>query len=139
MAASPFETIDEFNGVLEGPTEGAIYTFAHTPVLNTIALIASVALFIWFLTRTYATHHNVPKIDKSLNSLSMLITVGLLSLVSAEFRQPTRPIAPAEAQTQRMSSRTQTIPAMLLGLTGVGAARRSRPRRRQGGKTRRFR
>jgi len=137
MSASPFDTIEEFNGVLDGPTEGAIYTFAQTPALNAIALIASVALFIWFLFGTYSTHHNVPKIDKSLNSLSMLITVGLLSLVSAEFRQPTRPIAPANAQEQRMPSRTQAIPAMLLGLTGVGAARRSRSGQRRSGKRRR--
>lgn len=131
MSASPFETIDEFNGVLDGPTEGAIYTFAHTPALNAIALVASVAIFIWFLIRTYATHHNVPKMDKSLNSLSMLIVVGLLSLVSAEFRQPSRTVNTADAETRSAPSRTQSIPAVLLGLTGLGAAHGSKPRHRR--------
>lgn len=140
MSASPFKTIDEFNGVLDGPTEGAIYTFAHTPSLNAIALVASVAIFIWFLFRTYATHHNVPKIDKSLNSLSMLITVGLLSLVSAEFRQPSRPAGVADTQVQRVPLR-ESLPVALLGLTGIGATRRSKAgsRRRQHTGTRRFR
>lgn len=132
MAASPFETIDEFNGVVDGPTEGAIYTFAHMPVLNVIALIVSVGLFIWFIIGTYSTHHNVPsKMDKSLNSLVMLITVGLLSLVSVEFRQPPRPVPTAEAQPA--TSRVPGIPAMLLGLTGIGAARRPRSRQRRRG------
>lgn len=132
MAASPFETIEEFNGVVDGPTEGAIYTFAHTPAVNMIALLVSVGLFIWFIIGTYSSHHNVPsKMDKSLNSLVMLVTVGLLSLVSVEFRQSPRPIPTAEtSESTRAGHRAQGIPALLLGLTGIGAAQR-RPRRRR--------
>ncbi|MEO0409962.1 MAG: hypothetical protein AAF289_21680 [Cyanobacteria bacterium P01_A01_bin.135] len=133
MSASPFETIEEFNGVVDGPTEGAIYTFAHTPALNAIALVVSVGLFIWFLVGTYSTHHNVPsKMDKSLNSLVMLITVGLLSLVSGEFRQPSQTTTTAEAQSQGLSSSSrQVAPFAFLGMTAMGAARRFKPRQRR--------
>ena len=54
--SSPFSTIEEFNNVLDGPTEGAIYTFANSPVINIIALLVAVGIFIWFMVATYTTH-----------------------------------------------------------------------------------
>ncbi|MEM9088767.1 MAG: hypothetical protein AAGC93_08500 [Cyanobacteria bacterium P01_F01_bin.53] len=88
--SSPFSTIEEFNGVLDGPTEGAIYTFAATPVINNIALLAAVGIFIWFIVKTYSTHAEPSRMDKSMNHLSSFIVIGLLSLVVANHRSPER-------------------------------------------------
>lgn len=128
---SPFQTIDEFNGAINGPTEGAIYTFANSPGVNNIALLVSVALFIWFVVGTYSPHHSLPKLDKSLNGLSSAIVVGLLSLVAADFRQPPGEIKTAAmhrsaihrlaiAPLSNSNPRQSSIPLGLLGMMGVG-------------------
>ena len=60
---SPFSTLEEFNAAIDGPTGGAIYTFAHTPAINAIALVASVGIFIWFIVATYSSNHDLPSVD----------------------------------------------------------------------------
>lgn len=127
MSASPFSTIEEFNNVLDGPTEGAIYTFAHSPAINTIALLASVGIFVWFIVATYRTHA-VPtsSMDKSLNKLSSFIVVSLLSVVAANQYVTNRPAGdrltaqakPAERSVYQQSSRH--IPLGLLGMVSAG-------------------
>jgi hypothetical protein len=135
--SSPFQTIDEFNGAIDGPTEGAIYTFANSPAINNIALLAAVALFIWFLVGTYSAHHSMPKLDKSLNSLSTAIVVGLLSLVAADFRQQAQEVESARkhqstiAASPRANLQQRTIPLGLLGMVGLGASPAGRLRHRR--------
>ncbi|EKU99061.1 hypothetical protein Lepto7375DRAFT_8409 [Leptolyngbya sp. PCC 7375] len=120
---SPFSTLEEFNAAIEGPTGGAIYTFAHTPAINAIALVVSVGLFIWFIVATYATNHHLPSLDKSINRLSSFIVFGLLSLVAADqIQQPhrhTEPTQKAPKTTLAQSSR-RAAPLALLGMAGIG-------------------
>lgn len=120
--SSPFQTIEEFNGAIDGPTGGAIYTFAGSPAINNIALVVSVGLFIWFAISTYATRHPLPKIDKSLNSLITLVVVGLLSLVANDFRhQPQSAQANnSEPRQALMAKRSLQAPLGLLGMVGIG-------------------
>lgn len=124
--SSPFSTIEEFNGALDGPTGGAIYTFADKPALNTIALLASVGLFIWFIVKTYTSHagSSAPEssIDASLNRLSSFIIIGLLSLVAADYRQQGRPdVAARQAEAARAEGvRYSSRRAAPSGLLGTG-------------------
>ncbi|NJL45526.1 MAG: hypothetical protein HC922_06890 [Leptolyngbyaceae cyanobacterium SM2_3_12] len=133
--SSPFSTIEEFEGAIDGPTGGAIFTFAHTPIVNTIALLIAVGLFIWFMVGTYATHHELPKVDRPLNHLSVWIVAGLLSLVGADYRaQHPATQAPAEATAPSATAPpSRKVPAALLGLTGIGvpAFRRTKSERRK--------
>ncbi|MEM6256064.1 MAG: hypothetical protein AAF821_24390 [Cyanobacteria bacterium P01_D01_bin.156] len=130
---SPFSTIEEFNAAIDGPTGGAIYTFANAPVINAIALIVSVGLFVWFIVATYLPGHPLPSVDKSINRLSSFIVVGLLSLVAADQIQQ-----PRQQQTTQETSETtfaqtskRAAPLALLGMAGIGLPRRSKSQRRK--------
>lgn len=130
---SPFSTLEDFNAAIDGPTGGAIYTFAHTPAINAIALLFGVGIFIWFIVATYSTSDHLPAVDKSLNRLSSFIVIGLLSLVSAEQLQhnKTQPSV-QEANTERLvRSSKRAIPLTLLGMLGVGLPRRRSQRRKR--------
>jgi hypothetical protein len=129
MSTSPFTTIEEFKGATDGPTEGAIYTFAQNPTLNNIALVIAVGLFVWFIISTYATHHRVAPLDKSLSRLSSLIIVGFLSFVSADYRSPPRPAKPTQTQHTAVLRRAPSL--SLLGLLGLGLPLVLRPKSRQ--------
>lgn len=129
--SSPFSTFEEFEGAIDGPTGGAIYTFAHSPATNTIALLICVVLFIWFLVRTFTTHYEVPAIDHSLNHLSAFIVAGLLSLAGAEYRQSVQPHQPVVDQPQAVAPRPGAKSALgILGLVGVALPSRAKARRR---------
>lgn len=132
--ASPFETFEAFNGAINGPTEGAIYTFSANPAINNIALLVAVALFVWFIFGTYVTRHELPKLDKSLNGLSALIVVGLISLVSADFRKDPdalKTVGIQQQQSSLTSRRSIQIPLGMLGMVGIGLPRfrRGKPQR----------
>lgn len=136
--SSPFSTIEEFNGAIDGPTEGAIYTFANTPIINTLALLVAVGIFIWFIAATYSTHVEPPSatVDKSLNRLSTFIVVGLLSLVAADHRQAVRPDRTVQAslQTSVQSPRRsleQLAPFGLLGMLGIALPTRRRQKKQR--------
>jgi hypothetical protein len=132
--ASPFSTLEEFNAAIDGPTGGAIYTFAHTPAINNIALLVCVGIFIWFIVATYSPGHHLPSVDKSINRLSSFIVIGLLSLVAADQIQKTHQPSQAESPkaTLAQSSR-RAAPLALLGMTGIGLPklRRSKSQRRK--------
>ncbi|MEM9008252.1 MAG: hypothetical protein AAGE59_32680 [Cyanobacteria bacterium P01_F01_bin.86] len=132
--SSPFSTLEEFNAAIDGPTGGAIYTFAHTPAINTIALLVSVGLFFWFIVATYSTHHELPTGDKSLNRLSSFIVIGLLSLVAADQLQhanQNRQSAQETPKTRLAQSSRRAAPLALLGMTGIGLPKLRRGKRRK--------
>ncbi|MEA5448995.1 hypothetical protein VB780_10480 [Leptolyngbya sp. CCNP1308] len=129
--SSPFSTFEEFEGAIDGPTGGAIYTFANSPAINAIALLICVGIFLWFLVRTFSTHYEVPAVDQSLNHLSAFIVAGLLSLAGLEHRQTVHPSQPAEARAEAVSQRPSSKAALgLLGLVGIGLPVRQRQRRK---------
>ncbi|TVQ10008.1 MAG: hypothetical protein EA368_08500 [Leptolyngbya sp. DLM2.Bin27] len=127
--SSPFSTFEEFEGAIDGPTGGAIYTFAHNPAINAIALLIGVGLFIWFLVRMFTTHYDVPGVDHSLNHLSAFIVAGLLSLAGAEYRQTVQPHQPAVDQPQAVAPGAKSALG-LLGLAGVALPGRPKTRRK---------
>lgn len=130
--SSPFSTIEEFNSAIDGPTGGAIYTFANAPIINIIALLVAVGIFIWFIVAAYTTHAEPPAVDKSIERLSSFIVIGLLSLVAADYsrsvnsEQTTHTSVPTRiAQPTRRAA-----PLGLLGMVGIGlpGLRRSKTR-----------
>ena len=131
--SSPFSTIEEFKGAIDGPTGGAIYTFAKTPIINHIALVVAVGIFVLFIVNTYITpaepgveHSAENGVDKSLKHLSLFIVAGLLSFVAAGHRYASRPEANAERTAQNMpqmrsyQTASRRLPLGLLGMMGVG-------------------
>ena len=119
--SSPFSTIEEFNNAVDGPTEGAIYTFANSPVINTIALVVAIVIFVWFIIASYTTHAEPPTVDRSLERLSSFIVIGLLSLVAADYSRTahhdqTQASVPAKAA----QSARRAAPLGLLGMAGIG-------------------
>ncbi|MEM9945676.1 MAG: hypothetical protein AAF810_06385 [Cyanobacteria bacterium P01_D01_bin.36] len=140
--SSPFSTIEEFNNVLDGPTEGAIYTFANSPVINIIALLVAVGIFIWFMVATYTTHADPSSsMDQSLNHLSTFLVVGLLSVITAAGSYANRSPRAEQPMAQHKSTLSSgygqaagKIPLGLLGMVGVGLPslrRRARRKARQ--------
>lgn len=97
--SSPFSTIEAFRNAIASPTEGAIYTFAHRPTINYLALLMAVGIFVWFVCRAFSTHAVTPaRFDKSLNRLSSLIVVGVMSVIAAIlFAEPRSPADMASA------------------------------------------
>jgi len=80
--ASPFLTAEAFHHAIAGSTQGAIYTFAHTPAVNGTALAVAALLFIHFVTHLLTPKHpKASRFDRSLMHLSLLLVTGLLSLV----------------------------------------------------------
>lgn len=143
--SSPFSTIEDFNSAVDGPTEGAIYTFANSPVINNIALLLAVGIFIWFIIKTYSTHAGPSRVDKSMNHLSSFIVFGLLSLVTLNHWQssqlPTlqrraqnisqQDSVQANALTQKLRSGSQQLPTGLFGMVSLGFPSFSRLRNRR--------
>ena len=89
--SSPFTTIEAFNNAADGPTEGAIYTFAQAPIFNYIALIVAVGLFVWFIIKAYGSHATSPDVKQSNNHLLLLLIAGLLSSFAADIKPSIRP------------------------------------------------
>lgn len=133
--SSPFSTLEEFNGAIDGPTGGAIYTFADKPAINNIALIVAVGLFLWFIVKTYATSHDPSAFDKSLNHLSTFIIAGLLSLVAADYQHSSRSERVARTMTQDTTEMRTHSPARrssgLLAMVGLGLPALNRSGRRR--------
>ncbi|MBE9061604.1 hypothetical protein [cf. Phormidesmis sp. LEGE 11477] len=145
--SSPFSTLEEFNSAIDGPTEGAIYTFANSPVINNIALIVAAGIFIWFIASTYRTPAEPSRADKSMNNLSSFIVVGLLSLVAINHRPPEQTsttVAERKGQdtlqhnsvktnalTKYLRSSSGPSPMGLLGMVGLGFPTFSRLRKQR--------
>ncbi|GAB4376841.1 MAG: hypothetical protein Kow00121_24710 [Elainellaceae cyanobacterium] len=139
--SSPFQTIEEFNQATEGPTGGAIYTFANNPALIGIAIIASVLLFCWFIYASFTVKAEQEKVSNPVN-LSVLIVAGLVSLASSLF--PGHTDSAKEASARRETRATASAPHhqtpfALLGLAGLGAASSQQTRRLRRRKTRQAR
>mgnify|MGYP001801044065 CR=1 FL=1 len=97
MSTSPFSTTEAFNNAIAGPTEGAIYTFAHRPSVNHMALAIASGIFIWFLYQLLSRKAAKPsRFHQSLSQLVNAVVKGLLSVVTAGKRPRSAPAKPAD-------------------------------------------
>ncbi|TVQ16602.1 MAG: hypothetical protein EA367_19925 [Leptolyngbya sp. DLM2.Bin15] len=121
--ASPFQTWAEFEGAMDGPTGGAIYTFADRPGINAIMLIVSALMFIYFLYASFHTKIN-DEPAKSPTALGVLFLAGAVSLASAAYdayanRQPQE--AFQRRSTPEAIARQRSGSPVLFGLMGMTA------------------
>ncbi|MBE9080428.1 hypothetical protein IQ241_24605 [Romeria aff. gracilis LEGE 07310] len=120
MAISPFSTLDEFNNAAEGPTEGAIYTFAQSPAIIGIAIIVSALVFCWFIYTTFTINRNNTDEAGGPVHYSVVILAGLLSLAGGLYASQSQPQREARSQPTTAPQPKQT-PLALFGLTGLSA------------------
>ena len=115
--SSPFSTIEEFNSAIDGPTEGEFT--ADAPIINMIALLVAVGLFVRFIITAYTTHAGPVTVDRSIERLSSFIVIGLLSLVAADYPKSVRSEQTPQAavQTRMVDASRRAAP---MGLTGMG-------------------
>jgi hypothetical protein len=132
-AASPFANWAEFESALDGPTSGAIYTFADRPALNGIALVVAALVFIYFLYSTFHTKYN-DEPHTSPTSLGAVILAGMVSLASAVYdgyaAKEVREASTRRSDTEAIAKGQRQMPAFLAGLVGLGAAAPSAQRKR---------
>ncbi|MEL6469803.1 MAG: hypothetical protein AAFQ74_08750 [Cyanobacteria bacterium J06623_4] len=137
--SSPFTTLEDFNNAIEGPTGGAIYTFANSPAINAIALLVAVGIFLWFIFATYSSHASPSgSMDKSLNHLSSFLVLGLLSAMTAAGHYANRAPRPEHPTAQHRPSLkfvhqqpSKKLPLGLLGMMGIGLPSLSRTSKRK--------
>ena len=139
-AASPFATWEEFEGAIDGPTGGAVYTFADRPALLGIATVVSALVFVYFI---YASFH-IKSGDTSAeppHALGLLLVAGAASAMAGLYegfvdQKPTQHTS-RSGQVSRMSNSSRKLPAVLLGMTSIAGM--SAKRKRTKGSRRRLR
>lgn len=133
-AASPFQTWEEFEGAIEGPTGGAIYTFADRPALIGIMVVVAALIFLYFI---YASFHisSGESSAKSPTVLSALLIAGAASALTALYEGFTEKEAPRQAgrsqEAGQVTKSTRAMPAALFGTVGLASvAKRKKLARR---------
>jgi len=132
-AASPFKTGEEFAGALDGPTGGAIYTFADRPALIGIMVVLSALIFLYFIYASFNVKAG-ESTAKSPEVLGVLLLVGAASAMMSLYEtvkgpNPRRASARQEMAQTRSENSPGAVPA-LLGMTSL-AGLSSRRKRRQ--------
>ena len=128
-AASPFSTWEEFEGAIDGPTGGAIYTFADRPALIGVMIFVAALVFIYFLYSAFNIK-NGHSTAKSPQVLAVLMLVGAASAMTSLYENvrgnDTRRASDRyEVAQSTQSSRSK--PAALLGMAGIaGMSKRKR-------------
>ncbi|MEB3357308.1 MAG: hypothetical protein VKK04_11330 [Synechococcales bacterium] len=139
-AASPFRSWEEFEGAADGPTGGAIYTFADRPALIGIMVVVAALIFLYFI---YASFHikSGHSSAKSPSVLGMLLVAGaasaMASLYEGVVERGTVHQASRSGEMSQISKQSHQPPVALLGMIGLtGASRRKRSQRLQRGRRR---
>lgn len=128
-AASPFSSWEEFEGAIDGPTGGAIYTFADRPALNGIMLVVAALIFLYFI---YASFHikSGSSSAKSPPVLGLLLVAGAASAMTTLYEGVTEQQAgqrTAHSELSQTTKASRRLPIALLGMTGIaGVSKRKR-------------
>ncbi|MEM9008529.1 MAG: hypothetical protein AAGE59_34090 [Cyanobacteria bacterium P01_F01_bin.86] len=129
-AASPFKTWEEFEGAIDGPTGGAIYTFADRPALIGIMVFVAALIFLYFI---YASFHisSGHSSAKTPPVLGMLLVAGAASAMASLYEgfteRKTVHQASRSSEVSQVAKPSQKMPAALLGVVGmVGVSKRKR-------------
>lgn len=123
---SPFTNYQEFY-----EAEGPIYTFANSPAIIGLLVVASALVFIYFIYSTYTIKKGHSE-AKSPIILSVLIATSVISMADALYTHHVRQNRPTASVTQTHTQRASRFqPLALLGLVGGGAAMRRRSLRHQ--------
>ena len=128
-AASPFKTWEEFEGAIEGPTGGAIYTFADRPALIAIMIVVAALVFLYFIYASF----NIKGGESSAKSptvLGMLLLAGtasaMASLYEGFMERGTGQQASRSGEMEQVTKQSRKAPAVMLGAVGlVGMSKRN--------------
>ena len=132
-AASPFKTWEEFEGAVDGPTGGAIYTFADRPALIGIMVVVAALVFVYFI---YASFHisGGKSSAKSPPMLGMLLVAGAASAMTALYEGFTERESVQQAsrsgEVSQPVKQSRKLPLAMLGMTGLAGMSRKRSQRR---------
>lgn len=134
-AASPFKTWEEFEGSIDGPTGGAIYTFADRPALIGIMVVVAALVFLYFL---YASFHisGGQSTAKSPTTLGLLLVAGAASAMASLYEGVTERNGVQQAnrsgEISQPAKQSRKAPLAILGMTGLaGVSQRQRGSRRR--------
>lgn len=121
-AASPFQTWEEFEGAIDGPTGGAIYTFADRPALIGIMIVVAALAFLYFIYASFSISGG-KSTAKSPPVLAMLIVAGAASAMASLYEGFTERGAVQQAsrsgETSQVAKQSSKVPMALLGMTGL--------------------
>ncbi|MEL6383748.1 MAG: hypothetical protein AAFQ89_15090 [Cyanobacteria bacterium J06626_18] len=133
-AASPFETWEDFEGAIDGPTGGAIYTFADRPALIAIMIIVAALVFLYFL---YAAFHisSGESSAKSPPTLGLLLVAGAASAMATLYEGVVEKTSVQHAsrsdEVSQPTKQSRKLPLAMIGMTGLaGVVKRKKPGRR---------
>ena len=133
-AASPFKTWEEFEGTIDGPTGGAIYTFADHPALIGIMVVVAALVFLYFL---YAAFHisSGESSAKSPPMLGLLLVAGAASAMASLYEGITEkaPVQQASrsGEVSQPVKQSLKLPFAMIGMTGLtGIVKRKKSSRR---------
>lgn len=133
-AASPFKTWEEFEGTVDGPTGGAIYTFADRPALIGIMVVVAALVFLYFLYASFNIS-NGESSAKSPTVLGMLLVAGAASAMASLYEGLSdRPVQQASrsGEVSQPTKQSRKAPLAMLGMTGLaGLSQRQRVSRRR--------
>ena len=134
-AASPFKTWEEFDGALDGPTGGAIYTFADRPALIGIMVVVAALVFVYFIYASF--NMKAGESDaKSPPMLGLLLVAGAASAMASLYEGFTErgnvQQASRSAEVAQVTKPSRKSPAAMLGMLGmVGVSKRKRSSHRR--------
>jgi len=131
-AASPFDSWEAFEGAVDGPTGGAIYTFADRPALIGITIVVAALVFLYFIYASFCIKSGNSN-AKSPPVLGLLLATGAASAMASFYEGVTERGAVQQASPpgqSRLTKQARKVPVALLGMTGLaGVSGRKRPRR----------
>lgn len=133
-AASPFKTWEEFEGTVDGPTAGAIYTFADRPALIGIMVVVSALVFLYFIYASFNISGG-KSTAKSPTALGLLLVAGAASAMASLYEgfaeQSTVRQAARSGEVSHVTQTSRKLPAAMVGMMGlVGVSKRKKSSRR---------
>lgn len=132
-AASPFNGWEEFEGAVDGPTGGAIYTFADRPALIGIMVIVAALVFLYFIYAAFQIKAGESG-AKSPPALGLLLVAGAASAMATLYegwiereavQQASRP-----GKVAALTQQAREMPIALIGMTGLAGTTRRKSSRR---------
>ena len=134
-AASPFKTWEEFDGAIDGPTGGAIYTFADRPALIGIMVVVAALVFIYFIYASFNMRAGESN-AKSPPMLGLLLVAGAASAMTSLYEGFTErgnvQKASRSAEVAQVVKPSRKSPVAMLGMLGmVGISKRKRSSHRR--------
>lgn len=121
MAASPFSDYKSFS-----EATGPIYTFADRPAIIALLLVASVAIFLYFIYAAYTMNRGRPEGSNPVILGILLATTAISAAQTIYQHRSGQEPSQTAAVTRPLSAQRSVAPLALLGIVGLGTSAQSR-------------